>query len=62
MSEDEERWGLTPWGCMYAVLKDYGYDPERLTPKMGEHMVEDFMAMMVNAGIVAKKKQEDERW
>ena len=60
MNEDEEIYGLTPWGCMCAVLKDYGYDPERLTPKMGEHMVEDLMAMMVTAGIVMKRKQEDE--
>ena len=60
MNNDDEKWGLTPWGCMHAVLKEYGYDPERLTPKMGEHMVEDFMAMMVTAGIVAKKEKEDE--
>lgn len=54
----DEVYGLTPWGCMYAVLEDYGFDPERLTPKMGEHMVEDFMQAMVNAGLVRRKGKE----
>ena len=60
MNNDDKKWGITPWGCMYAVLQEYGFNPELLTPKIGEHMVEDFMAMMVKAGIVAEKEKEDE--
>lgn len=59
MNNDDEKWGLTPWGCMYAVLQDYGFNSKQITPTMGEHMVEDFMEMMVTAGIVSKKEQED---
>ncbi len=58
---DNEEWRLTPWGCMYEVLRDYGFDPKQLTPKMGEHMVEDFMKMMVRVGHVGKVG-EDERF
>ena len=58
-NEDDEIWRLTPWGCMYAVLKDYGYNPEMLTPKMGEHMVEDLMNLLITQGL-ASRVEEDE--
>lgn len=55
----EEKFQITPWGCMVSVLNDYGIDTSHLTGKMGEHLVEDFMDAMVMAGYI-KKKEETE--
>ena len=57
-TEDDEVYGLTPWGIMYAVLRDYGFDPERLTKRMGEHLVDDFMDGMVRHGYAEKGEEE----
>lgn len=54
VSPDEEIFVLTPWGCLSDVLQDYGVDISRITPRMGVHMVEDFMDAMCNAGYVGK--------
>jgi hypothetical protein len=58
MNEDEKKYTLTPWGCMRAILSDYGYDPDRLTPTVGTHMVEDFLAAMERAGYIGKAEEE----
>jgi len=50
--EEDEAYVLTPWGCLYAVLHDYGIDAEHISGKVGKHIVEDFMELMVRAGYV----------
>lgn len=54
----EEKYILTPWGCLSAVLTDYNVDTSHITGRMGEHMVEDFMELMVKAGHVGKAGKE----
>lgn len=56
MNEDNEVFIMTPWGCLSGVLTDYGVDISHITPRMGVHMVEDFMDAMVKAGHVAKEE------
>ena len=52
---------ITPWGCLSSILHDYSIDASHITGKMGEHLVDDFMAAMVKAGYIrASKKEEDE--
>lgn len=53
-TKDDEVYTLTPWGIMYVVLMNYGFDPKRLTRHMGEHLVDDFMEGMVRGGYVRK--------
>lgn len=52
--DDGVRYVLSEWGCLSATLNDYGIDYSHITPKMGFHMVEDFMELMVKSGHVIK--------
>lgn len=54
----DAEWRLTPWGCLKAVLNDFDVDADHLTPKMGEHMVNDFMELMCKQGYVKGKNDE----
>lgn len=56
--EEEEVMVLTPWGCLMGVLNDYGFNTDHITGKIGEHMVEDFMDLMVATGHLAKVEGE----
>lgn len=56
--DDEEMYILTPWGCLSEVLEEYGIDTERITAKIGEHMVDDFMKLMIKSNYVKKKEEE----
>ena len=56
---DDVKFVLTPWGCLSAVLTDYGVDWSHLTPTMGKHMVEDFMDAMVTAGHVVRAESDE---
>ena len=58
-SLEDEKFVLTPWGCLSSVLTDYGVDWSHLTPTMGKHMVEDFMDAMVTAGHVRKAEDAE---
>lgn len=51
---DDYVYVLTPWGCLMGVLMDYGIDISHITPKMGEHMVTDFLQHMVDAGHIGR--------
>lgn len=53
MKKEDETYALSPWGCLYAVLKDYGVDTSGITPQIGKHMVDDFMELMVKNGILS---------
>lgn len=57
--EDDEVYTLTPWGCLYGVLNDYGIRTDHIKGRMGEHIVEDFMDLMVQHGFVAESETEE---
>ena len=57
---NEDTFVLTPWGCLWATLEEYGIDTSEMTAKVGESMVNDFMDAMVTAGYIAEEKRNDE--
>ena len=52
--DDNDVFILSEWGCLRNVLVDYGVDVSRVTGKIGEHIVEDFMELMVKCGYIGK--------
>lgn len=42
----DETYQLTPWGCFYSVLQDYGIELN-ISGRVGAQIVEDFMDLMV---------------
>lgn len=51
IKEDEEVYRLTPWGCLYAILMDYNVEGvEKVSARMGEHMVQDFINLLIAQG------------
>ena len=57
--DDDVKYCLTPWGCLYATLTDFGIDVDHITGRVGELLVEDFMEAMQKAGYVSKAPEED---
>ena len=57
--DNEEKYVLSEWGCLMSVLMEYGIDVSHITGRVGQHIVEDFMATMCDAGYVSKKEAED---
>ena len=55
---DDDVFGFTEWGCLYSVLSDYGIDVSHIPGRVGKHIVEDFMEMMVEAGYVARNEED----
>ena len=45
----DETYSLTPWGCLYSVLQDYGISLG-VSGRVGAQIVEDFMSLMVKQG------------
>lgn len=58
--EDEQKFVLSEWGCLYAVLTDYGIDVDSIPGRVGKHIVEDFMELMCTAGYVEEKGGEQD--
>ena len=58
MTEGNEKYRLTLWGCLAGVLQDYGIDISHITPKMGEHMVTDFMETLEISGYLERHENE----
>lgn len=56
---DDERYVLTPWGCLASVLSDYKIDVSGISGKVGEHIVEDFMDAMERMGHVVYVEGDD---
>ena len=59
-NNDDEIYVLTPWGCLYATLKDYGINADHIPGRVGEHIVDDFMEAMAKSGYVRKSGEENE--
>ena len=56
--DEEEKYVITPWGCLVGTLLDYGVDVSHFTGRVGEHIVEDFMEAMEKAGYITKSEEE----
>lgn len=62
--KSEEKYRLTPMGCLYAVLLDYVgpdhlLDIRKIQGRVGEHIVEDFVDAMVRTGYLGRKDDEE---
>lgn len=57
--EDDGTYTLTPWGCLLNVLIDYGINVSHISGRIGEHIVGDFMDLMVKCGYVGKVEDND---
>ena len=61
-TKTEEKYKLTPMGCLYAVLLDYVgpdhlLDIRKIQGRVGEHIIEDFMDAMAKAGYLVKAEK-----
>ena len=61
-TKTEEKYKLTPMGCLYAVLLDYVgpdhlLDIRKIQGRVGEHIVEDFIDAMVKSGYLARAEK-----
>ena len=57
---DDTEFVLTEWECLMMVLSDYGIDVSHIPGRVGKHIVEDFMELMVKLGYVGKKEEDSE--
>ena len=58
---EEEKFTLTEWGCLVATLTDYGVDTSNITARVGQHMVEDFLNLMVRCGYIGLAEGTQEK-
>lgn len=56
---EDESYHLTPWGCLYCTLKDYGINCDHISGRVGAHIVDDFMELMIKHGNIKVKKAEE---
>lgn len=56
---EDDMFVLTEWGCLLCVLNDYGIDVTHIPGRVGNHIVEDFMDMMVKCGYIGKKEDAE---
>ena len=54
--KDNEFYTLTPWACLLLTLRDYGIDVGQVSGKVGAHIVEDFMELMIKQGNIQVEK------
>jgi len=58
---DNERFILSEWGCLYSILNDYGIDVSNISGRIGQHIVDDFMELMAEMGYVEKIGGNDDK-
>lgn len=54
MGDNEEKFKLTEWSILYVVLTEYGIDVSHISGRVGRHIVEDFIAGMIEQGYIQK--------
>lgn len=59
MNEQEGVYRLSMWVCLDETLKNYGVHLD-LTPTIWEHLVNDFMAMLVKQGYAERKEDAED--
>lgn len=57
--DDDERFVLTPWGCLLCAFRDFGLKLPDISGKMAEALMDDFFEIMERHGIVEKKDNDD---
>ena len=57
--DEDVKFVMSEWGCLSSVLTDYGVDVSRVTGKIGEHIVEDFLELMVKCGYIGRAENSD---
>lgn len=57
--DDNEKFVLSPWGCLYCAFEDFGLKLPDISGKMAESLMKDFFEIMEHAGIVEKRKSDD---
>lgn len=55
--DDNERYFLTPWGCLCCAFGDFSLKPPEISGKMADALMDDFFEIMETAGIVEKKNE-----
>lgn len=53
--DDNERYFLTPWGCLCCAFGDFSLKPPEISGKMADALMDDFFEIMEAAGILEKK-------
>ena len=57
--DDNERYFLTPWGCLCCAFGDFSLKPPEISGKMADALMDDFFEIMEAAGILKKKGNDD---
>lgn len=57
--DDNERYFLTPWGCLCCAFADFSLKPPEISGKMADALMDDFFEIMEAAGILEKKGNDD---
>ena len=57
--DDNERYFLTPWGCLCCAVGDFSLKPPEISGKMADALMDDFFEIMEAAGILEKKGNDD---
>lgn len=58
--KDDDRFVLTKYGCLCAVMESYGIDLSHITPVIGEHLVDDFFECLAKQGYLRRADSENE--
>ena len=53
--QNDEVYCLTSYGVLLSVMRDYGIDVCHITPKMAEHLFDDFMDALCKQGYAERK-------
>jgi len=54
-AEEDETYSLTPWGCLYSVLLDYGIKLN-ISGRVGDMIIEDFVDLMDKQGLIRVRR------
>lgn len=52
--KEDDAFELTPWALLREVLISYKVDVDDISGRVGTHIVEDFMDLMMEQGYVSK--------
>lgn len=54
---DDKKFGLAPWGCLYCAFRDFGLELPKISGKMADALMDDFFETMEMAGILERKNK-----
>lgn len=57
--DDNERYFLTPWGCLCCAFGDFSLKPPEISGKMADALMDDFFEIIEAAGILEKRGNDD---